>query len=189
MSLTKKLLSSFAAIVGLIPLMGAGLLLVTRELSGDLERAANVTARQQYLAGQVSAGAAELTSLERGSVLASMLADAAHLQAYQQAFSQHAENLRKSLSELRKTADSREAAARLQSLEQQAVAVTQAHEELRQAMDKQQMDAAMVIFAQKVQPSLEEIGRQAVSLVEQQNSDLASASATSSAQSTRSPMV
>ena len=189
MSLTKKLLVSFAAMLGLVLLLGVGGLLVSRDLSGDLERAANVTARQQYLAGQVSADAAELTSLERGSVLASMLGDAAHLQAYQQAFSQHAENLRKSLSELRKTADSREAPARLQNLEQQALAVTQAHEELRQAMGKQQMDATMVIFAQKVQPSLEEIGRQAVSLVEQQNSDLASASAASSAKAARSTTV
>ena len=188
MSLTKKLLSSFAAMLGLVLLMGAGLLLVTRELSGDLERAANVTARQQYLAGQVSAGAAELTSLERGTVLAAMLADAAHQQAYQQAFSQHAEDLRKSLSELRRTADAGEAAARLQSLEQQAAAVAQAHEELRQAMAGQQMDAALVIFAQKVQPSLEEIARQSVTLVEKQNSDLASASAASAAKSARSNM-
>jgi methyl-accepting chemotaxis protein len=189
MSLTKKLLGSFAAMLGLVLLLGAGGFQMTRDLSGDLERAANVTARQQYLAGQVSSAAAELTSLERGSVLASMLADASHLQAYQQAFSQNAANLRKSLSELGKTADSREAAARLQSLEQQASAVAQAHEELRQAMANQQMDAAMVIFAQKVQPSLEEIGRQAVSLVEQQNRDLASASAASSAKSARSIMV
>jgi methyl-accepting chemotaxis protein/methyl-accepting chemotaxis protein-1 (serine sensor receptor) len=189
MSLTKKLLVSFAAMLGLVLLLGVGGLLVSRDLSGDLEHAANVTARQQYLAGLVSADAAELTSLERGSVLAAMLADAAHLQAYQQAFGQHAENLRMSLSELRKTADTGEAAARLQSLEQQAAAVTQAHEELRQAMDKQQMDAAMVIFAQKVQPSLEEIGRQAVSLVERQNTELASASAASSAKSARSTTV
>jgi methyl-accepting chemotaxis protein len=189
MSLTKKLLGSFGAMLGLVLLLGVGGLLTSRDLSGDLERAANVTARHQYLAGQVSAAAAELTSLERGSVLAAMLADAAHLQAYQQAFTQHADNLRKCLSELRKTADTREASARLQSLEQQAAAVTQAHEELRQAMDKQQMDAAMVIFAQKVQPSLEEIGRQAVSLVEQQNSELASASAASSAKSARSSTV
>ena len=105
MSLTKKLLSSFGAMLGLVLLLGAGGLLVTRDLSGDLERAANVTARQQYLAGQVSADAAELTSLERGSVLAAMLADAAHQQAYQQAFSEHAASLRKALSELRKMAE------------------------------------------------------------------------------------
>jgi methyl-accepting chemotaxis protein len=189
MSLTKKLLGSFGAMLGLVLLLGAGGLLVTRDLSGDLERAANVTARQQYLAGQVSADAAELTSLERGTVLAAMLNDVAHLQSYQQAFSEHAASLRKALAELRKTADTREAAARLQSLEQQASEVAQAHEELHHAMASQQMDAGMVIFAQKVQPSLEEIARQAVSLVEQQTRDLASASAVSSAKSARSVMV
>jgi methyl-accepting chemotaxis protein/methyl-accepting chemotaxis protein-1 (serine sensor receptor) len=189
MSLTKKLLGSFGAMLGLVLLLGVGALLVTRDLSGDLERAANVTARQQYLAGQVSADAAELTSLERGSVLAAMLADAAHQQAYQQEFSVHAANLRKSLSELRKIADTREAAARLQSLEQQSSLVSQAHEELRQAMANQQMDAGLIIFAQKVQPSLEEIRRQAASLVEQQARDLASASAVSSAKSARSSVM
>ena len=81
MSLTKKLLGSFGAMLGLVLLLGAGALLVTRDLSGDLEHAANVTARQQYLAGQVSADAAELTSLERGGVLAAMLADTAHQQS------------------------------------------------------------------------------------------------------------
>jgi methyl-accepting chemotaxis protein len=189
MSLTKKLLGSFGAMLGLVLLLGAGGLLITRDLSGDLERAANVTARQQYLAGQVSADAAELASLERGSVLAAMLVDAVHQQAYQQAFGEHAASLRKALSELRKMADAPEVAARLQSLEQQASLVAQAHEELHKAMASQQMDTGMVIFAQKVQPSLEEIRRQAVSLVEQQTRDLASASAVSSAKSARSTMV
>ena len=189
MSLTKKLLGSFGAMLGLVLVLGTGALLVTRDLSGDLERAANVTARQQYLAGQVSADAAELTSLERGSVLAAMLVDAAHQQAYQQEFSVHAASLRKSLSELRKIADTREALARLQSLEQQSSLVSQAHEQLRQAMANQQMDAGLIIFAQKVQPSLEEIRRQAASLVEQQARDLASASAVSSAKSARSSAV
>ena len=188
MSLTKKLLGSFGAMLGLVLLLGAGGLLIIRDLSGDLERAANVTARQQYLAGQVSADAAELASLERGTVLAAMLADAAHLTAYQQAFGEHAASLGKALSELRKMAVAGEAAARLQSLEQAASLVTQAHDQLRQAMASQQMDAGMVIFAQKVQPNLEEIGRQAISLVEQQTRDLASASAVSSAKSARSIM-
>jgi methyl-accepting chemotaxis protein/methyl-accepting chemotaxis protein-1 (serine sensor receptor) len=188
MSLTKKLLGSFGAMLGLVLLLGASGLLMTRALSDDLERAANVTARQQYLASQVSADAAELASLERGTVLAAMLADGTHQAAYQQAFGEHAASLGRALSELRKMADTTEAAARLQSLEQEASLVAQAHDQLRQAMASQQMDAGMVIFAQKVQPTLEEIGRQAISLVEQQTRDLASASAVSSAKSARSTM-
>lgn len=186
MSLTKKLLGSFAAMLGLVLMLGVGELLVTRDLSGDLERVAGVTARQQYLAGQVSAGAAELTSLERGGVLAAMLVDAAHQQEYQQSFNDHVAGLRKCLMEFRTISDSGEKTTRLQNLEQQTFLVVRAHEELRQAMANQQMDRGLLIFAQKVQPSLEEIGRQAVSLVDQQTRDLASASATSSAKSARS---
>ncbi|MEO8591871.1 MAG: methyl-accepting chemotaxis protein [Candidatus Solibacter sp.] len=189
MSLTKKLLTSFGAMLGLVLLLGAGGLYLTRSLAGDLERAANVTGRQQFLAGQVSAGASELTSLERGSVLAAMLADGAHQQSYQQAFQQQADSLRKSIVALRKTADGREATAQLRNLEQQASLVTQAHEELRQAMANQQMDAALVIFAQKVQPSLEEIGHQSVSLVDRLNRDLASASAATGIKSARSSQI
>src|SRR5664279_2837586 len=116
MSLTKKLLCSFGAMLGLVLLLAAGGLLVTRDLSRDLEIVDGVTARQQYLAGQVSAEAAELTSLERGGVLAAILADAAHQQAYQQSFSEHAAGLRKSLAEFRFIADSSEEVARLRNL-------------------------------------------------------------------------
>ena len=123
MSLTKKLLASFGAMLGLVLLLGAGGLLVTRDLSGDLERAANVTARQQYLAGQVTTDSAELASLERATVLAAMVADASHLQAYQQAFAQHAASLRKALSELDKMAETAQQKSRLQSLDQQSTLV------------------------------------------------------------------
>jgi methyl-accepting chemotaxis protein len=185
MNLTKKLLGGFAAMLGLVVILGAAALLVTRNLSGDLDRVANVTARQQYLAGQVSSDTSELTSLERASVLAAMLGDSANQQAYREHFTEHAASLRKSLVELSKLAESKESAARLQILDQQASLVSQAHEELRQSIANQQMDTGLVIFAQKVQPRLEEIGRQSVSLVEQQNRDLAQVSAASAAKSAR----
>src|SRR4051794_11465552 len=105
MSLTKKLLISFGAMLGLVLLLGAGGMYLTRDLAGELDHAANVTARHQFLAGQVNSGAAELTSLARGSVLAAMLADTAHQQSYLEAFRQQAEKLRRSLAELRKTTD------------------------------------------------------------------------------------
>jgi methyl-accepting chemotaxis protein/methyl-accepting chemotaxis protein-1 (serine sensor receptor) len=186
MNLTKKLLASFAAMLGLVLILGAAALLVTRDLSGDLDRTANVTARQQYLAGQVSADAAELGSLDRASVLGAMLGDTSHQQTYQQQFTERASSLRKSLAELAKLAESRESATRLQSLDQQAALVSQADDELRQSITNQHMDTALVIFAQKLQPSLEEIARQSASLVDQQNRDLALVSAASAAKSARS---
>jgi methyl-accepting chemotaxis protein len=185
MSLTKKLLYSFAAMLGLLLVLGGGGLLMTRDLSGELSRAADVTAKQQSLAGRVNADASELASLERGTVLASMLSDNGHVQAYQQDFTQRSENLRKALAELRKTSNTKEAVSRLQSLEQQADSVAQSHDQLRAAIGAQQMDQAMTIFSQKVQPGLEEIARQSESLVSQLNTDLAAASASASSKSAR----
>ena len=185
MNLTKKLLGSFAAMLLLVLVLGAAALLFTRDLNGDLAHAANVTARQQYLAGMVNSDTAELTSLERASVLGAMLGDSSHQQAYQRDFTSHADSLRKCLQELSKLADSTDSANRLRSLDQHAALVFQAHEELRQAIANQQMDSGLVIFAQKVQPRLEEIGRQSVSLVDQQNRDLAQVSAASAVKSVR----
>ena len=189
MNLSKRLLASFGAMLGLVLLLSAATLLVTRDLGGELDRAANVTARQQYLAGLVSAGASELTSLERGAVLAAMLADKARSDENLQQFRGRAEGVQKALLELSKMAESRDAAARLQTLDHQALLVSQAHEELRQAMANQQMDIALTIFAQKVQPQLEEIGHQALSLVDRQNRDLAASAAASAARSSRSSVV
>jgi methyl-accepting chemotaxis protein len=64
--------------------------------------------------------------------------------------------------------------------------VLQDHEELQRYMVHQQLDAALATFSQKVQPLLEEIGKQASSLVDQQNRELALAAGESAAKSTRS---
>ncbi|HXK02202.1 MAG TPA: methyl-accepting chemotaxis protein [Verrucomicrobiae bacterium] len=185
MSLSRKLLGSFGVMMALILLLSIGGIFALRDLNAGLDRAVNVTARQQYLAGQVEAATSELTSLERGSVLGAMLGDRARLDEYRQQFRTRGEALQRALSELARLADSREAASQIRSLDQQANLVLQGHDELRQAISNQQMDAGLAIFAQKVQPNLEQIGRQAAALVEHQNRDLAETSAASSARSAR----
>ena len=186
MSLSRKLLGSFGVMMALILLLSVGGIFVLHDLNAELDRAVNVAARQQYLAGQIEAATAELTSLERGGVLGAMLSEEpARLDEYQQQFRVRGEALQKALSGLARLAGSAEAASRIRSLEQQASLVLQGHDELRQATSNQQMDAGLAIFAQKVQPNLEQIGRQAAELVERQTHDLADTSAASAARSTR----
>jgi methyl-accepting chemotaxis protein/methyl-accepting chemotaxis protein-1 (serine sensor receptor) len=160
-------------------LLSVGGVFVLHDLNSDLDRAANVTARQQHLAGEVDAATSELANVERGGVLAAMLGDRAHVEEYQQRFRARGEVLQKTLAELARLAESREAVARIQSLDQQAALVLQGHEELRQAIGNQQMDAGLLIFGQKVQPQLEEIGRQATELKERQNRNLVATSSAS----------
>jgi methyl-accepting chemotaxis protein/methyl-accepting chemotaxis protein-1 (serine sensor receptor) len=175
MSLTKKLLGAFGLMLTLVLILSAGSLLVTRSLNRDLDRAAKVTARQQYLAGDVATSTSLLTSQERGYVMAAMLADKEHAAVCEGAFRERAQRLQRALEDLRGLADSAETSALVQTLTQQASVVNQAHAELSQAMANQQMDAAMTIFSDKVVPRLDEIGRRASELVEQENRELATA--------------
>jgi methyl-accepting chemotaxis protein/methyl-accepting chemotaxis protein-1 (serine sensor receptor) len=185
MNLSRKLLGGFAAMIALVFVLSGGALVVIAELNADLERAANVTARQEYLAGDVNSAAWEMTSIEKGSVLAAVLGDKSLSDAAQQQFQAPAMRLRKGLADLRGMAGTGEAASLLQTLERQAASALEAHDELRQSMKNQQLDAALSIFAQKVQPRLEEIGRGAALLVNRQNRDMAAASESSAAKSAR----
>ena len=189
MSLSRKLLGGFASMLALVLLLSAGSLVITHILSKDLDRAANVTARKQYLAGEVNAATSELANSERATVLAAMLGDKTHVEEYQQRFRTRADGLQKALDSLHRLVNAGESDALLQTLDQQAKQVRQAQAELSQAMANQQMDAALSIFAQKLQPRLEEIGRASSSLVDQQNTDLAAASSASAATSARGTAV
>src|SRR5208283_1963940 len=112
------------------------------------------------------------TSLERGNVMAAMLGDKEHASGYERGFQERAVALQRALARLREVADSAVTSGLVSSLTQQAGLVNQAHAELSQAMANQQMDAAMTIFSEKVLPRLEEIGRRANELVEQENREL-----------------
>ncbi len=183
MSLTRKLLTGFGAMVALVLCMSIGALVEMRDLNIDLDRAANVTARKQYLAGQVNAAATSMASFERGSVLSAMLGDKAHSDDYLTRVGAQAGELAKGLGTLHRIAQSPETEALLRRIDTQAAAMMDAHVEFQRALSNQQMDAALAVFGQKLQPQLEEIGRQSSTLVAQQNSDLAAASAASAAKS------
>jgi methyl-accepting chemotaxis protein/methyl-accepting chemotaxis protein-1 (serine sensor receptor) len=185
MSLGRKLLSGFASMLALVLLTSGGALLVTRSLNDDLERAAGVTARKQYLAGEVSAATAEMAGSEQGTVLAEMLSDKAHSAQYQQTFRARAAALQKALDELSQLAEGGEAESIVKNLKQQASLVLQEHEELSQSVATDKMDAALDIFSQKVQPRIDEIGKAASSLVDQESRELAAASAASASKSSR----
>jgi methyl-accepting chemotaxis protein len=186
MSLGRKLLSGFGAMLALVLLTSGGAIIVTRDLNEDLKRAANVTARKQYLAGEVNAATSEMASCERGTVLSAMLSDKAHSDEYQQRFRTRAAGLQKALDDLHGMADNGETSSLVQSLDQQTASVLQGHDELTRSMANQQMDVAITIFSQKVQPRLEDIGKVATSLVEQQNRDLSTASSASATKATQS---
>ena len=189
MSLTKKLLAGFGAMTALVLLMSGSALWEVRDLNVDLDRAANLLARKQYLAGAVNAAASSMANFERGTLLSAMLGDKAHSDEYQAKFDGGAADLKKGLEGLHKLAESQETQALLNRLDRQTADMMQAHGEFRRAMSNQQMDVALANFGQNLQPRLEEIGQQAASLVTQQNGDLQKASTASTAKSARAQWI
>jgi methyl-accepting chemotaxis protein len=184
MTLGKKLLGGFASILGLVLLLSVVALVALRSVNDDLDRAAKVTARKQYLAGGVNAAAFEMAGLGRASVLSAVVGDG-RSDGYAQQYRAAEGRLRSALTELRRLSDSKEADSLLQRVEEQSGLVAQAQEELRQMLAKQQLDTALSIFSQKLQPRLEGIGREASSLVEQQNRELTATSQESASKSAR----
>jgi methyl-accepting chemotaxis protein/methyl-accepting chemotaxis protein-1 (serine sensor receptor) len=179
MSLTKKLLGAFGVMLALVLILSGGALFVTRSLNRDLDRAARVTARKQYLAGDVNASTSVLTSLERGYAMAAMLGDLPQAASLEQSFRERAQRLDRALADLRTISDTAQTTALVDNLAQQAAVVDQAHAEMSREMARQQMDSAMTVFTSKVLPRLEDIGRVASDLVEQENRDLAAAAESS----------
>ena len=185
MTLTKKLLSGFAAMLGLVLLISGAALAIISSLSGDLERAANVIARQQSLAGQVASSAAEMANSERAAVLSSVIGEREQTEKHLGAFQTRSTVLSRSLDESLALSTSQEGRTLIEALRRDAATAVQGHEELRSAIGGQRMDAALEIFRQRIDSQLGEIGRKASSLVESTNRDLAQASAASAAKSAR----
>jgi methyl-accepting chemotaxis protein/methyl-accepting chemotaxis protein-1 (serine sensor receptor) len=185
MSLSRKLLSGFASMIALVLVLSGSALMVISEMNTDLDRAANVTARKEYLAGDVNSAAWEMTSIEKGSVLGAVLADKSQSDQAQRQLQGPAQRLRKGLADLRGMAGTAQAVSLLETLGRQASSVFEADAELREAMAKQQLDAALSIFAQKLQPRLEEIGRETTNLVAQENKELTASSEATAAKSAR----
>jgi methyl-accepting chemotaxis protein/methyl-accepting chemotaxis protein-1 (serine sensor receptor) len=185
MSLGRKLLGGFGAMLVLVLVTSGGALLVTRNLNDDLKHAAEVTARKQFLAGEVRAATSDMASCEWGTVLSDMLSDKARSDQYQQNFRARAAGLQNALDELNRLAEGGETQSTVQAINQQASLVLQGHEELSRSVASDKMDAALDTFSRKVRPQLEEIGKTATALVDQENRDLAAASASSAAKAER----
>lgn len=128
MSLGKKLLGGFGAMLALMLALSGGAALLTNSLNGDVNQAINVMGRQQYLAGVANASASEMASSERGAVLASVLGDKAKGDEYLRRFDSASEKLKQALNDIRSLADGERRSA-IDGISQQATLVRQAHEE------------------------------------------------------------
>ena len=163
--------------LGLVLLLSAVALVALRNVNEDLDRAAKVTARKQYLAGGVNAAASEMASLERASVLAAVVGDEAIRTDTRSSFGAAEERLQSAIAELRRLSDTKRSRFSVAADGGAGRTGAQAQEELRQALANQQLDTALSIFSQKLQPRLEGIGARGVVAGRSAERELTAASA------------
>ena len=185
MTLRKKLIGGFGLMLGLVLALDTAALVAIRNLNADLERATQVTGRRQYLAGGIKAAAFDMNSLARASMLAAVVGDRVHADAYQQQFGAPQRALLGGVEELRRLAGKGESDVLLQRLTTESAEVEQGQAELRAAIAGEKLDAALTIFGQNLQPRLDGIAAEAASLVDRQNRELTATSAASAARASQ----
>jgi methyl-accepting chemotaxis protein len=176
MSFSKKLYGGFGVMLALLLLLGIVASVVVRGLNADLDRAANVTARQQYLAGEINAAARGLANAARGSVLSAVLGNQPQSQQNLARFRTLYGELDQAIADLGKLKDGEQDSAMLGRLKQQSAGIREAGEAMSGDLASQHMDQALKTFGERLEPRLGEIGDQASSLVKEQSAALAKTS-------------
>ncbi len=160
-SLTWKLMAGFAAIVALSIVLSISSLTSINSLRHDIDTIAGQQAVMVDLAGQVSAGSAEMLRLENGIILRLILQDQARAEQYRREFETASASTRQALTgmqEMPGTGQSRPLIERLQSGFDNWSAL---HREMVGMLGAQQFDAAQKLMGEKIVPAGEEMERAA----------------------------
>jgi Sec-independent protein translocase protein TatA len=185
MTIGKKLLTAFGAMLGMALILGGIAQHAMEGLNQDLNRAVNVTARRQFLAGEIGGATREMEGLERGIALSLILQQANRSAAYQQQFDAASSRLTRALSEFRGLMESGEPHETVDALVEKSRSVLDAHRSFLGMLAAQQMDAALKAFDETLLPRAVDISRVGSELAAQQGRTLASVSETAAAQSVR----
>jgi methyl-accepting chemotaxis protein/methyl-accepting chemotaxis protein-1 (serine sensor receptor) len=176
-------MGGFGVMLGLMLLISGAALVVIGSLGNDLEHAAKVIARGQYLAGKVGGATAAMANSEHAATLAAVLGKKEEVSAHAKQFREQAGILSSSLTEALSLTKNPEIATALKALQSDSVATTQAHEELEAAINGGRLDAALEIFASRIENRLEQSRTKAASLAKMADRELEEATAASATKS------
>jgi methyl-accepting chemotaxis protein/methyl-accepting chemotaxis protein-1 (serine sensor receptor) len=169
-----KLLIGFGMMFAVALFLSGAWFWQSRGLTQELEKAVNVMARKQQLAGQIGTAAAEMLTAENGIVLGSILQRGEAVVQSQQKFREQSHRMEQALADFRPLCDTA-TLSRVNALMALLASAASAHQEMMQYLEKQQFDVVQKTFDESVQPRLREISSQADNLVRQENDRLAGA--------------
>ena len=172
MSAGAKLLVSAVTIVGVASILGVSALVMTGRLGAQLEYAVNALAMQQFLAGRVSAEAADLVAFERGVTIATMLQQNDQASTFRQEFVRTHASMTGRLSELANLTEG-SARSEVAALAAQADEVLRLHRDMESMLASQRMDEGLVILNSRLLPLLGQLSQRSRAVVDRQQQELA----------------
>jgi len=172
----KKLMVLAGVCVALAFVLGASAFWVVNNLGAQLDRAVNVNAHQQNLAGQIASASSNLVAMERGVAMAVMLQQTQQAGELRRELGQVEASLEGQLRKLRTSAHTDSLRALLDKLNTEFEGFRGLHRQLEQRLESQKMDEALEILNASLLPKLVEMNRTAKLLLEQEESELAALS-------------
>lgn len=173
MTIGKKLVASFAAMLALTLLLGIVSVIAISTLRSQMDTAVNGDAKMLDLAGQVSTNAADMLRLDNGIIFRLILQDQATAGAYKRKFETSIEASERALKEIRSLTQGESGQQLAQKLQGGFNQWSSEHREMMRLIDSQQFDVAQKLLGDRIVPLAEQMGAVAQQLVEAERAALA----------------
>lgn len=143
MTIGKKLMLSFGALLALMLGLAYSSLSSTGTLSAELDTAVNKTAKKIEIAGQIQTAVSDMRVGQRGLILFSMLKDTPKIEMAREAFRTGSARIEKAMVEIRPMLVTEAGRQVVDNIQAQTVTWTPLYQEIERACAAQRFDAAM----------------------------------------------
>ncbi|HEX8984971.1 MAG TPA: methyl-accepting chemotaxis protein [Bryobacteraceae bacterium] len=177
MSLSRKLMVGFGAILALSLVLSVSSLTSMSALRGEIDRVVNQQAAKVDLAGQISTGATEMLRLENGIILRLILQDQARSDAYKRQFTTTSAKVQSLIAQMSQIPGSERDGQYLASIRSGVDRWIRLHGEMIRMLDTQQFDGAQKMMGDQISPAGEELARACTTMASAVRSALKDSSA------------
>ena len=186
MTIGKKLMLSFSALLALMLGLAYSSLSSTGTLSAELDTAINKTAKKTELAGQIQTAVSDMRAGQRGLILFSMLKDAPKVEMARETFRAASARVEKAMVEIRPMLVTEVGRQAVDTIQVQTGAWMPLYQEIERACAAQRFDAAMTSTMDRTVTMAGQMQKAADRLIEQQWTLSKAAAEKASAVSSRS---
>jgi methyl-accepting chemotaxis protein/methyl-accepting chemotaxis protein-1 (serine sensor receptor) len=169
-----KLGAAFGCLLAVTVVLGAALVRMTGDLTSELERAVNVVARTQLLAGHTATATAKMAVYERSIALALVLQQGEKAAGYRRDYEAAEVEMAGRVRDLADVVADEQGRHIVRTLSEKIEAQRRNHRDFLALLAGQQIDAALKLFDERVAPSLQDMSASAKQLVDLEEQRLGS---------------